>query len=65
VTETATGETRRVSTATTLRAFTPTELIGWFEEANFTDVTANPRRYVEGPGETDRAFVLTAQRPQE
>ena len=65
VTETATGETRRVSTSTTLRAFTPTELSGWFDEANFTDVTTNPRRYVEGPGETDRAFVLTAQRPRE
>jgi len=64
VTETATGETRRASTTTTLRAYTPTELTGWFEDAGFVDVTTTPRRYVDGPGETDRAFLLTARRPR-
>lgn len=60
----ATGETRTVSTTTTLRAFTPAELTDWFEAAGFVDVSTTPRTYVDGPGETDRAFLLTARWPR-
>ncbi len=63
MTDEATGETRHVSTATTLRAFTPSELTAWFERAGFESVETRPREYVDGPGETDRAFLLTARCP--
>ncbi len=63
MTHEATGETRRVSTATTLRAFTPSELTAWFERAGFESIVTRPREYVAGPGETDRAFLLTARCP--
>lgn len=60
----ATGERRAASTTTSLRAFTPVELTGWFEAAGFADVVTTPRTYVDGPGETDRAFLLSARRPE-
>ena len=63
MTKEATGETRRVSTATTLRAFTPAELTAWFERAGLVSIETTPREYVAGPGETDRAFLLTARCP--
>jgi SAM-dependent methyltransferase len=64
MTNEATGERRTATTTTSIRAFTPTELAAWFESAGFVDVETGPRTYVDGPGETDRAFLLTARRPE-
>lgn len=64
MTDEATGETRSASVTTMLRAFTPAELIQWFEDAGFTAVSTRPRNYVDGPGETDRAFLLTGECPR-
>lgn len=61
MTDEATGETRSVSTVESLRAFTPAELEAWFVDAGFASVSTRPRKYVDGPGESDRAFVLTGR----
>ena len=63
MTHNITGETRRTTTTTTLRAFTPSELSKWFERAGFEAVQTRRREYVDGPAESDRAFLLTAQCP--
>lgn len=56
------GETRRVTTATTLRAFTPEALAGWFSDARLDVVETGPRTYVDGDGEDGRAFVIVGER---
>lgn len=56
------GETRRVTTATTLRAFTPDELARWFSDADLDVLETGPRTYVDGDGEDGRAFVLVGER---
>lgn len=63
MTDKTTGETRSVSTVESLRAFTTAELVQWFEDVGFVSVETRPRQYVTGPGEADRAFVLTAKCP--
>lgn len=55
------GETRRVTTTTTLRAFTPDELVGWFGDVGLDIVETRPRTYVDGDGEDGRAFVLVGE----
>lgn len=56
------GERRRVSTTTTLRAFEPAALEQWFTDAGLSVVQTHPRTYVDGDGEDDRAFVIVAER---
>jgi SAM-dependent methyltransferase len=63
LTDETTGETRRVATSTRIRAFGTEELERWFREAGFVDINSRPRRYVSGPGEEDRAFVLVGEVP--
>jgi SAM-dependent methyltransferase len=56
------GERRRASTTTTLRAFEPAALEQWFTEAGLSVVETHPRTYVDGDGEDGRAFVIVAER---
>lgn len=63
MTDRETGRAAETTTTTRLRSFTPEEITSLFEAAGLRTLEITPREFVDGDGESGRALVAVAQRP--